>query len=380
MKKVLYLIDTLEVGGAETSILEICLRLKNWEPIVVTVYEGDTLKKQFVSAGIKVIPLGIKAKFGFIKAAYKLSQVIEKVKPDIIHATLFRAEIISRMVARKFEIPLINSFVNDSYSKERVKMLNFRQKISFNAYKLIDRFTAGRVTKFMSITHSIISTNARALKIPPKDVEVIYRGRDIDEFSKRSDPVKIAKLREQYGDSIIILTVSRLLVRKGYIEAIEAINKVLKTNANVIYLIAGEGHDRYKFQQLIIKRNLQNNIFLLGNRNDIPSLMTLCNLFLFPSHYEGQGGALIEAMIMGKPIISSKIPVIEESVKDNFSAILYQPQNSEDLTQKIQWALQNPDKMKDMGKNAKIVALKRFNIAKISREHEELYDRVLLEH
>ena len=59
MKKVLYLIDTLEIGGAESSILEIASRLKEWRPIVISIYEGNTLKPRFEKAGIKVYSLKI---------------------------------------------------------------------------------------------------------------------------------------------------------------------------------------------------------------------------------------------------------------------------------------------------------------------------------
>jgi len=185
-------------------------------------------------------------------------------------------------------------------------------------------------------------------------------------------------LREIYGNGPIILTVSRLLIRKGYLEAIRAIEKIIKSNPEVKYLIAGEGHDREHFQNLIRKLKLEENIFLLGNRNDIPTLLAFSDIFLFPSHYEGQGGALVEAMILGKPIISSKIPVIEESVKDNFSALLFEPKSIEDISAKILWAISNQEKMKEYGENAKNDAELRFDIEKVALQHEEMYDKVVM--
>ena len=377
MKKVLYLIDTLEVGGAETSILEIASRLKNWNPVVVYVYRGDALQERFEDAGIKVYSLNIKAKFGIWKAKKELSKIIYIEQPNIIHATLFKAELISRFVGPKFNIPVINSFVNDSYSKERYELLNFQQKIILNLYKFVDKVTANRATQFMSITKAIIVRNSNAIGINPEQVNVIYRGRDIQAFKNKVDREKISELKKKYGDGPIILTVSRLLIRKGYLEAINAIEKVIKSNPKVKYLIAGEGHDRQYFQSLIIKLNLEKNIFLLGNRNDIPTLLAFCDIFLFPSHYEGQGGALVEAMILGKPIISSKIPVIEESVKNKYSALLFEPKNIEDISAKILWAMSNEEVMKKYGENARIDAALRFDIEKVALQHEEMYNKVL---
>jgi glycosyltransferase involved in cell wall biosynthesis len=377
MKKVLFLIDTLEVGGAETSILEIASRLRGWNSVVVYIYSGDALQKRFEDAGIRVYSLKIKAKFGIWQAKKELSKIIQIEKPNLIHATLFKAELISRFVGPKFNIPVINSFVNDSYSKERYELLNFKQRCILNLYKLIDKITAKRASKFMSITKAIIAGNSNAIGIDAAKVNVIYRGRNIQAFRKKVDKNKLLELNKTYGDGPIILTVSRLLIRKGYLEAIQSMGKVIKSNPKVKYIIAGEGHDRKYFQSLITKLNLEEYIYLLGNRNDIPTLLAFADIFFFPSHYEGQGGALVEAMILGKPIISSKIPVIEESVKDKFSALLFEPKNIQDMTDKILWALSNRETMEKYGENAKNIAELKFDIDKVALQHEEMYNKVL---
>lgn len=377
MKKVLYLIDTLEVGGAETSILEIASRLKEYKPFVISIYKGSSLKQRFEKANIKVYDLGIEKKFGIKEVYGNIAKILEKEKPVLIHATLFRAEQFSRYLGKKYQIPVINSFVNDSYSEERYAMLNSKQRLSLNLYKWFDRFTANKVTQFMSITNSIIVSNSKALNINEDKVKVIYRGRNIENFRRRPSQGKIELLKDKFGSGPIILTVSRLLKRKGYCEAIMAIKKVTKEFPSLKYLIAGEGHDRSLFENLIEKNDLTRNIILLGNQKDIPSLLKFSDIFLFPSYYEGQGGALVEAMIMGKPIIASKIPVLEESVEENVSALLFKLKDESDLAAKLIWALRNPMEMKQFGIEASRIAEKRFDIEKIALEHESLYDQTL---
>jgi glycosyltransferase involved in cell wall biosynthesis len=377
MNKVLYLIDTLEVGGAETSILEIASRLVTWRPIVVYIYRGNSLQEKFEKAGIKVYALNIDAKFGIWEANKALSKIISLEKPNIIHATLFKAELVSRLVGSKFNIPIINSFVNDSYARERYELLSYRQRIILNIYKFVDRITSNKVTQFMSITNAIIEGNANALGVDSKTVKVIYRGRNIEAFRNKVNKTKLIEFENKFGKGPILLTVSRLLIRKGYIEALQAIKMVVNYNPRVKYLIAGEGHDRSLFENLIIELKLERNVILLGNRDDIPSLMAFSDIFLFPSHYEGQGGALVEAMILGKPIISSKIPVIEESVKDKYSALLFEPKNIQDMSIKILWALSNFDMMKVYGDNAKMEAELRFDIQNVALQHEKMYNDVL---
>ncbi|MUP46847.1 glycosyltransferase family 1 protein [Gramella sp. BOM4] len=377
MKKILYLIDTLEIGGAETSILEIASRLKEWEPIVISIYKGNTLRSRFEEEGIKVYTLNLEDKFGIIPGLKEIGSIIKKENPDLIHATLFRAEQFSRILGPRYNIPVLNSFVNDSYSSERFGSLNFKETLALNFYRFIDRFTASRANSFMSITKAIIPSNSKALGINADNIKVIYRGRHIDHFRTKAE-AQFGEL-EEFGDGPVILTVSRLLKRKGYVESIRAVAEVIKRVPYLTYLIAGEGHDRPVFESLISELNLNENVILLGNRSDVPGLLKRADLFLFPSHYEGQGGALVEAMIMGTPIVAAKIPVIEESVEDKKSALLFEPKNIHDISKKIIWALENSEHMQELGKTAMKLAEERFEIAKVSQQHELLYDQILKE-
>jgi glycosyltransferase involved in cell wall biosynthesis len=376
MKKVLYLFDALNRGGAETSTLEIARRFKNWTPVMVSIYEGTELRHDFENAGIKVYSLNIKQKFGISIALKKIQEILDIEKPELIHANLFMADQFSRWLGPKNKIPVINSFVNDSYSWERYELLNFKQRMALNLYKTIDRYSAKRVSKFMSITKAIIPNNSKALNIESELVEVIPRGRNIKAFRENVNIDIVNNIKDKYGHGPIILTVSRLLIRKGYLEAINAIYLVKKKNPDVKYLIAGKGHDETKIRTLIKELGLEKNVFLLGSRDDVPSLLEAADIFLFPSHYEGQGGALIEAMLMGKKIIATRIAVLEESVRDNFSAKLFDYRNVKDMAKKITWAIENPAEMDLLANMAKKEAEQRFSIEEIAVKHEELYDNV----
>ena len=379
MKKVLYLFDALKRGGAETSTLEIASRLNTWIPVVVSIYAGTELKRDFESRGVKVHSLDVTSQLSLISTKNKIQKIIDLEKPDLIHSNLFMADQFARYLGIKNNIPVINSFVNDSYSAERKELLPSKQKLSLAVYQFIDKFFAYRVTAFMSLTKAIIQNNSTALGIDPLKVEVIHRGRDFIKLRNHVDSTIVKEIQQLYGPGPIILTVSRLLVRKGYIESINAFKIVLDSFPNAKYIIAGWGPDQTIIESLIRDLNLEKNVFLLGNRNDVPSLLTASDIFLFPSHYEGQGGALVEAMLMEKKIVATKIPVLEESVKNNYSAKLFEYRNIKDLASNIIWALNHPEQMQTFAKNARIDAEKRFNIAGIATQHEDFYNRVVSE-
>jgi len=377
MPKVLYLFDALKIGGAETSTLEITSRLKKWQPIVVSIYKGTELKASFEKKGIKVYCLDINSKYNWKETSKKIQEILDIEKPDIIHSNLFMADQFARYLGSRNKIIVINSFVNDSYSDERYELLNLRQKIVLNIYKAFDRFSANRVTQFMSLTHAIVNNNAKSLNIDASNVEIIPRGRNIEAFRAKVEPTKVDELKGEYGKGPLILTVSRLLVRKGYLDAIRALKKVVLKHPDVKYLIAGKGHDEFKIKSLIKKLDLEEQVILLGNRNDVPTLLAVADIFLFPSHYEGQGGALVEAMLMEKKIIATHIPVLQESVKDMHSAKLFNYRDIDDMAEKINWAIENPEKMRKLAFAAKKDAELRFNIETVCEKHEAFYEKVI---
>ena len=377
MKKVLYLFDALKRGGAETSTLEIASRLKNWNPFIISIYQGTELKEDFERKGIRVYSLNFDSQFSIISIKRKIQELIDQEKPDLIHSNLFMSDQFARFLGKKNNIPVINSFVNDSYSQERKELLSFKQRLSLAFYQHIDKFLASKVTAFMALTNAVIPNNAKALGIDASKVKVIHRGRNIEVLRQRVDNKIVEKIKAEFGPGPIILTVSRLLIRKGYLESIKAFRLVSSKYPKAKYIIAGWGHDQSLIEDLIKELNLKGKVILLGNRNDVPSLLEAADIFLFPSHYEGQGGALVEAMLMEKQIVATKIPVLEESVQENHSAVLFKYRDVNDMAAKIIWALDNTDLMKEYALNSRKEAEARFDIDRIATEHEAFYSAVL---
>src|SRR5688500_16075311 len=116
-KKVLFVIDTLQFGGAEQSLLENTSRFKNTHPVVCHLYTGDVLEPRFAEKGIKVYSFNISKKYGFLEAYKKLKKIVEQEQPDLMVAYLTRSEIVTRLLGKFNKIPVVGTFVNDLYCK-----------------------------------------------------------------------------------------------------------------------------------------------------------------------------------------------------------------------------------------------------------------------
>lgn len=376
--KVLFVIDTLNGSGAERSLVEISQYLERYTPVFVHLYKGDQLKPILEEAGIQVYSLNIPGPRNFSKAAKELKEVYDKEKPDIIHSTLFRSDAVTRKLKSDYPIPLISSFVNNSYNKLRFKNQSLSMKVKLKLVQLYDTLTSRKVDYFISNSETIKKSKARSTHVDLDKVKVIYRGRNTEKFVKVGEKKNLEKLKESLGiqGKRIFLNVSRLIERKGQLDLIEAMPAILEQHSDTVLLIAGHGVFEEKLRQRIKELKLENHVQLLGRRSDVPELLAIADLFVYPSYFEGLPGALIEAMLSQKIIICSDIPENMECV-DPDSAIIFKRGNVNDLTKKLSNALENKDTYEDLGRRARKMAMEKFDINKIARDYERTYDQVI---
>lgn len=373
--KVLYVIDTLEESGAERSLLEITSKFSQIDPVFVHLYKGDSLKEEFIQKGIPTYSLNLSGSWNFKEAEQKLAEIYRKEQPDIIHSTLFRSDLVTRRLKKVFpEVPLISSFVNNSYHPMRFKQSGLGLRIKLKFIQKIDTVSSKKVDYFISNSNTIKQAKAKATNVPLDKIKVIPRGRDLSRFNGDISNAGTTSLRKELKaeNKKILLNVSRLIERKGQKDLIYAMPGILKAHPNTVLFIVGEGPFRTELESTIQKLNLENNVFLLGRREDVPELISIADVFVFPSYFEGLPGALIEAMMGNLLIACSNIPENMECVNDK-SAVIFEVGNISDIRDKINYAITNQSSLKNFRQYARKTAENDFDIFRIAKKYEEFY-------
>lgn len=374
---VLFLIDTLEIGGAEQSILDIVSRFTKFKPVVCHIYPGDTLRSAYEKAGIEVISLNIPLKSKHNVIIPELLKLLEKYKPVLVHATLYRSMMISRKLKRITGLPLVNSFVSNSYSAARKNKLPFKTQLKLWFYKYLDKSTAKVPDIYISNSKTIAESNAKALGISTNKIKVIYRGREMSRFSAApADKLKAVKEALVPEGMRVLLNVGRLRSNKGQADLILAFSIVYEQFPDTVLLIAGEGNNRKELELLIEKLHLSENVKLLGNRNDVDVLLHIADAFVFSSYYEGLPGSIVEAMMAGRIIIASAIPENMECVNDK-SALFFPPGDVQAMAKQISAVLSNRHAYTQLGVEAMKIAQDKFDIYKIAAQYESAYAQLL---
>ncbi|MEO1429739.1 MAG: glycosyltransferase family 4 protein [Cyanobacteria bacterium J06633_8] len=151
-----------------------------------------------------------------------------------------------------------------------------------------------------------------------------------------------------------LLFVGRLSEEKGVSVLIDA---YLKNDLSIPLKIVGDGPLRDKLQGKVKNAALEDVIEFLGfqKKPTVLKLMRKARLLVFPSiWYEGFPLTIAEAFACGLPVVAPKLGGLSEIVDDGITGLHFQSKNTEDLASKIKWAIDNPNKTKEIGKNARI--------------------------
>ena len=368
--KVLFTLDSLATGGTEKSTIDIIRHFSpKTEAKVVHFFPGFDLQQEYQKAGIPLIYLNLKGKRNFVRGTMKLIRVIKKEKPDLIVSSIMRANLISRMACKILGVPLVGTFVNDSYGEIRLEEI--RQKNQYRLFRffwLLDKWTSSIPAYYISNSASIAKSNATALGIPTNKMTVIYRGRDTRKFPAWKPIADQSAFR--------FVFVGRLLQRKGLRELIVAFARVKQLHPEARLDIFGGGEFRKSVEALVKEHHLQDAVILHGSVPDAWKKLYEAHCFMFPSWYEGFSGALVEAMIAGIPIISSDISMNLEAV-DNKTALIYPVKDENKLTECMLKMIREYPAMLEMGQRASQSARNRFDIRNIVEQYESFLHKVV---
>jgi glycosyltransferase involved in cell wall biosynthesis len=121
---------------------------------------------------------------------------------------------------------------------------------------------------------------------------------------------------------------------------------------------------------------VRDRVRLLGHRDDVPELLAAADVFAFPSHYEGLGGSLLEAMALALPIVASDLPAISEVVEVGATGVLTPPRDPAALAAAIDGLLADPAGAAAMGARGRDRFLERFTAERTAGAMVDLYERV----
>jgi glycosyltransferase involved in cell wall biosynthesis len=221
------------------------------------------------------------------------------------------------------------------------------------------------------------------LNIVKKDKTALIKssGININEFSPSNiDKKKQDELKEKivYGENkITIILICRMLWQKGVGEFVKSAEILKKKYDNLQFLLIGpidKGNPSYIAEKTLKNWDNKGVIKYLGERDDIKEVLSLTDIFVFPSYYkEGVPKVLLEAGIMGKPLITTNVAGCREAVVHNINGFLVEPRNIKDLAERLEILIRDKNLRENFGKASKQKMQAEFNEEKVVDETLKIY-------
>ena len=378
--RVLHIIQGKHFGGAEQVVLTLVKSFDRDVAASVLCLSQGLLFEKLSEADVPHFLIPMRSRKDVLIPLLKTIMLVKKKHIDIIHTHTVRSNLIGRLAAfftgRKC--------VTHLHSPIRRDFADFRRG---RRNELIDSFTRPITNRHIAVSHSLREEMIRG-GLPSFKIVTIHNALDLESLrALQTGNLETKTIKKGYDipqDAFVLVLVALLRPRKGVEVIIKAMESVLKRIPDVYLFIVGNDDISESpgygngLRKLSIELGVESHVLFTGFQEDVPAILKECDLMVLPSLF-GEGFPMVipEAMVMGVPVIASRIEGIPELIEDNVNGFLVDPGNSEQLSKKIVKVLENPILLENVRKEALKKAMNEMDGLTQAQHVEQVYTEVL---
>ncbi|MBN2245156.1 MAG: glycosyltransferase [Candidatus Aminicenantes bacterium] len=344
-------------GGQRQALLLGKELHKKGHPFDFYVQKESPLHKKALEAGLPVHPIKISSEVD-ITAILRLAWAMRRKKCKLVHYHDAHSAAIGAAAAKLAKVP--------------IRVLS--RRVDFPLKKnLLSRLKYGRdLDVIISISEGVKKVLEES-GIDPKIIQVIPSGIDFSPFqeAKNSDYLR----REFYfsPDDFLVGIVAHLADHKGHKYLIQAAEILKKESPKIKIIIVGEGPLHMELQKQVEQIHVEDMVFFLGFREDIPQILCSLDLFVLSSYLEGMGTSILDAMACKLPVVATKVGGIPEVVIDGETGFLVPPKRPASLAKAILKFYNNKELAEKMGEKGHQVVHEKFSAESMADRIIDLY-------
>lgn len=355
--KVLQIITSLNVGGAENLVVEVSKKMNGLGTQVdllslVESHSSFLEKKAMKSPNSKVFFLGSGSPYNPL-LIIKIIPFLKKY--DIIHVHLFPAlywVVLANWISFSFK-PIVYT-EHSNYNRRRDSIL----------FKFLDRWIYKGVSKIITISKEVdISLKNHLGNV---STEIIHNGIDLEKLRSAPAFSRQGLFREK---DFIVTQVSSFRYPKDQSTVVKALNLLPK---EVKVMLIGDGPLRGEVEALVSELGLGSRVSFLGLREDVPNLLQMSDAVVLSSHYEGMSLSSIEGMAL-KPFIATDVQGLDKMVSQH--GLLFKIGDTEKLAEYITKLYEDPVFYEKIKKGCSARA-DEFDLSKTYFEYLKIYERL----
>jgi len=349
--RVLYLLTTLDVGGAERSLLEVLRRIRRMgvQPCVCSLVSGGQLGAAYRDLGIPVIELGVRSGIDEVRGLGVLPLLV-RFRPAIVHSRL----ILSNLWAR------LGTLVGAKVICEERGLADSRPGFMNRLNRLTQPLCSMNVANSQAVAQRMrVRDGIRAARL-----RVIYGGVDCSRFMPDTSPDP---------KRFDVVTTTRLETYKGVFDLLEAMRLMANRRPGTTLSIVGDGSQRGALERKAAELGVTASVTFWGDRADVPARLQEAAVFVLSSHEEGLPNAAIEAMSCALPVVATQVGGTPEVVAQNETGFLVPARQPAALAAALLRYLDDPSLAHAHGIAGRERALRNFDVEATACAYERLY-------
>lgn len=294
---------------------------------------------------------------------WKLTRLLRREKPDIVHTHLIHADLYGVLAARLARVPgVVSSRHNDDRFRTRLPV------------RLLNRALWHGIDAGIAISDAIRAFSLRVEGAPADRLRTVRYGLDpatIPPLPEARAALRTA--RSLPAEALLVGSVCRLIEQKGLIYALRGFAAVAGEIPGAHYVIAGDGPLRPALEAEAHTLGVDTRVHFLGWRDDAHAVFAALDVFLAPSLWEGFGLVFLEAMAYHLPVISTTVSAIPETIVDGETGWLVPPRDAEAIARALRAALTDAQVRQTYGANGRARLEAEFTVAAMAERTLAIY-------
>lgn len=382
MPKVLHILTRLIRGGADESTLATVSGLGEYGFETTLLIGGDS-DKEYAAEATEIADVRYEPflrrdvkPFSDIMALYKLYKTLKNENYTIVHTNTAKAGILGRLAARMAGVPIVVHTVHG------ITFHDFRHSAIREIFITLERIAARLTDRFIAVGKDLQDYYLEHRIGDSKQYRVIHTGMDLDKFleaGKNSHSINSMK-RQEFGfspEDRLIGVVSRLDPGKGQQFLLQAAPQIIRRFPQTRFLFVGDGKYRTTYEKTVRDLELENHVKFAGFRSDVEKMISLFDIAVFTSLWEGLPRVIVQYAAVGKPIVAFDIKGVSELVKHGINGFTVPVKDVDGLTRQILYLLENPIEAIRMGKNGQSLVDRSWETEAMIRQIAQEYQNLL---
>lgn len=371
---VVHVIHRLATGGMENGLINLINRTPpgRYRHAVVCLTEAGSFADRITRENVPVVSLNRRQGHSF-SLYLRLWSVLRRLRPKIVH-TRNLAALEGQVPA--FFLPGVRR-VHGEHGRDVFDLYGTNRK-----YNLLRRAIRPLVQRYVAVSRDLASWLVTTVGADAARVQQIYNGVAQDMFHPRQgDRPDLAPRGFVPRDAIVVGTVGRLAEVKDQTTLVQGFAAVLRSKpelrSRLRLVIVGDGPMRPELDARIGNEGVAGLVWLAGDRDDVPDLLRMMDLFVLPSLGEGISNTLLEAMASSLPLIATRVGGNPELVDEGNNGILVPPKDSTALARAIGDYVSDEALMRRHGQAGRLMVAVRFDWDLCVASYLQIYDELL---